>query len=151
MLAQNCYNYEKSPALQPILERFMGRSVATTEGDLHKMQRRTVAPLFTESNVKRMDETTRDAAERLVVGLQSYVQEDSGAEKKHDSGNSAVKINALNWMWRPSLQIIGSVAFGHDFQMGLSPEAQAIAKAWAKIIKMDFTAAGFVTYLTHIP
>lgn len=43
-----------------------------------------------------------------------------------------------------SLDIIGRVAFGHDFQSGQSPEAKLINESWSKDINMGITFAGFL-------
>lgn len=43
-----------------------------------------------------------------------------------------------------SLDIIGRVAFGHDFQSGQSPEAKLITDSWNKDVNMGITFAGFL-------
>lgn len=42
------------------------------------------------------------------------------------------------------MDIIGRVAFGHDFQSGQSPEAKLITDSWNKDVNMGITFAGFL-------
>lgn len=42
------------------------------------------------------------------------------------------------------MDIIGRVAFGHDFQSGQSPEAKLITDSWNKDVNMGLSYAGFL-------
>lgn len=83
---------------------------------------------------------------RMVDKLRDYVATVSRAK----SGD--VTVNMVDWCGRATLDIIGSVGFGHDFQCGESPEAIAINASWAKIIALGMTfEAGFVAPLLLRP
>lgn len=48
-------------------------------------------------------------------------------------------IDMQEWSAKCTLDIIGQVGFGHDFQLGSSPEAAKILKAWKNQATMGFT------------
>lgn len=50
-----------------------------------------------------------------------------------------------NWF---SLDVIGRVAFGHDFQQGQSPEALSIMEGWRNQANLGMVWDGFVSLLT---
>lgn len=126
-----------------MMERLLGRSILWAEGDQHKRQRQMLNPVFTHERVKLMDEEIRTAANKLVVALQEYIHSQSSItlqEKRTDT----VSINALDWTSRATLDIIGSIGFGHDFQLGKSPEAQTISKSWRQQAELGMTLPGFI-------
>jgi cytochrome P450 len=47
-----------------------------------------------------------------------------------------------------SLDVIGRVAFAHDFQQGQSPEARSIMDGWRKQANLGMVSEGFVSLLT---
>lgn len=105
-----------------------------------------LAPVFTHDNVKRMDEEVRGTANKLVTALREHVQAHS-SEVVGDNSADTAQINALEWMSRATLDIIGSVGFGHDFQLGRSPEAQAISKSWLGLVEMGMTLPAFIALM----
>lgn len=87
-------------------------------------------------------------------------------DKLHDylTANSTEKsgeatVNVLEWTGRATMDIIGIVGFGHDFQCGESPEAKAIHHIWSNIVSIGMELPGFVAplvirifpWLLHLP
>lgn len=66
ILVDNAANYRKDDLQIRILAPGLGRGLVTAEGDEWKLQRRTIAPLFTPRNVSSFFPAMADAAERLV-------------------------------------------------------------------------------------
>lgn len=67
--------------------------------------------------------------------------------REHLAATSTAKtgeatVNMLNWCGRATLDIIGSVGFGHDFECGESPEAKAINGSWSQIVRLGMTFEG---------
>lgn len=58
------------------------------------------------------------------------------------SGDSTVDI--LQWIGYATLDVIGAVGFGHDFQCGDSPEAQAIGDVLTKAGSAGMELSGFL-------
>ncbi|KAG8952767.1 hypothetical protein FRC04_003690 [Tulasnella sp. 424] len=134
------YDYVKSQIIRPLIERLLGKSLPWAEGEQHKYQRQMLAPVFTNENVKHMDQEIHQAADKLADSLREHVQ--SVAEK--DSG---AEVNILDWSGRATLDIIGNVGFGHDFGCGMSEEAKAIQRSWRELVGMGMQFPGFVAPL----
>lgn len=56
-------------------------------------------------------------------------------------------VNILDWIGRATMDIMGIVGFGHDFQCGESPEAQAINEIWTKLVVSGMELPGFIAPL----
>ncbi|KAG9003359.1 hypothetical protein FRB94_003182 [Tulasnella sp. JGI-2019a] len=142
MFTKHPYEYPKSAFFRPLVERIMGRSLVWAEGDEHKRQRAALAPAFTHEHIRRMSPEVRNTSERFVNILKEHVTNNESNTK-----DGAVEINALDWCWRATLQIISSVGFGHDFQLGETEDAQAILKTFRELFNVGMTPAGFIVPL----
>ena len=77
----------------------------------------------------------------------------------HISSSSDPKINLVEWTSRATLDIIGSVGFGHDFQCGESTEAKQIFASFKQIVEMGLDTPGFIApvvvrampFITQLP
>lgn len=104
-----------------------------------------LAPAFTHEMVKRMGDEIHNAADSLTELLRDHVHKNlPSGEGAKDAG---VSVNILEWNCRATLQIIGRVGFGHDFQCGNSPEADAIQASWKQLVNMGLEMPGFVAPL----
>ncbi|KAG9009837.1 hypothetical protein FRB94_013549 [Tulasnella sp. JGI-2019a] len=141
MFTKHPYDYPKSSSIRPLIERVIGRSLVWAEGDEHKRQRTTLGPVFTHSKVKQTEPEVRDASDRLVNLLKEYIS------NNNESKDDTIEINALDWCSRATLQVIGSVGFGHDFQLGETEDAKAIAESFREIVNTGMTFSGFIAPL----
>src|ERR671913_2375276 len=66
ILVDNAANYRKDDLQIRILAPGLGRGLVTAEGDEWRLQRRTIAPLFTPRHVAGFFPPMVEAAERLV-------------------------------------------------------------------------------------
>lgn len=138
MSLQHTYDYVKSPALRPLVERIMGRSIVWAEGSDHHHQRQVLAPVYTLEKVKMMDDKIHEATNKMVDKLRDLV--DSTSSK-------TATTNIISWTSRATLDVLGSIGFGYDFQCGESPEAILIQKTWAQMISTGMQLPGFVAML----
>ncbi|KIO30005.1 hypothetical protein M407DRAFT_242362 [Tulasnella calospora MUT 4182] len=143
MFTKHPYEYTKSQIIRPLIDRLLGKSLVWAEGDQHKRQRQVLAPVFTNENVKAMDNEIHRAADKLVEVLREHVL--SQQAEKGDGGGA--RVNILDWSGRATLDVIGAVGFGHDFQCGTSEEAKAITRSWRELILMGMEFPGFVAPL----
>ncbi|KAG8948992.1 hypothetical protein FRC03_000504 [Tulasnella sp. 419] len=141
ILSKRVYDYTKSPAIRPVIDRIMGRSIPWAEGEEHRRQRQVLAPVFTAEAVKSVDDDIRSASDKLTASLQSHVQ------NTLTDASSTVRVNVYTWTSRATLDIIGSIGFGHDFQCGESPEAQAISTSWKRTVELGLGTPGLVAQL----
>lgn len=61
--------------------------------------------------------------------------------------NGEGSVDMLSWIGCATMDIIGAIGFGHDFQCGESPEARAINEIWEKIIITSMDLPAFVAPL----
>jgi cytochrome P450 len=136
--AKNTYNYAHSPVFRPLIERLTGKSLIWVEGEReHKKMRALVAPAFSADNVRRMEPQIR----QVVAKLQDRI-----TNEIHNAGGSTV-VNAFETTAPATLDVIGTVAFGHDFNAIGHGEGETIAQGWKKQNEMGQEEAGFTALL----
>jgi len=129
------YTYVKSPQFRPPIANLIGKGLVWAEGEEHAHQRRVLAPAFSAENVKGMADDILECAEKMESRLTNMIlAENSGS----------TTINIVEHMSACTLDVIGRVAFGFDFQSGQSPEARAIAESWQHHIDLGVTFNGFM-------
>ena len=113
---KNPYNYHHSPVIRPLVIRIAGRSLVWVEGEKeHKRMRGLVAPAFSPDNVRAMHADVY----HISGAIQARI-----ANEIHASGESSLQVNILDYTARATLDIIGRVAFGYDFNaVGDGPDA----------------------------
>ena len=113
---KNPYNYHHSPVFRPLILRLAGRSLIWVEGEKeHKRMRGLIAPAFSLDNVRAMHEDIYYVCSTLQTRI---------ANEIHASGKSSLQLNIPHYTARATLDIVGRVAFGHDFNaVGDAPDA----------------------------
>ncbi|KAH9941758.1 cytochrome P450 [Epithele typhae] len=134
---QNSEDYVKSPAFRPPVANVLGKGLVWAEGEDHKMQRRILAPAFSPEAIKGMADDISECSEKLESRLTNHVL----------SAGGSVTVNILEYVSTATLDIIGRVAFGHDFKAGQSAEAKAIRASWEGHVNTGLGFEGFVAML----
>ncbi|EIM83576.1 cytochrome P450 [Stereum hirsutum FP-91666 SS1] len=124
---QHSDKYVKAPVYRPIIEKLVGRGLLWAEGAEHKRQRRILSPAFSTESIRGMENGVWACTERMEERL-----------LKAAPGT----FNIVPYTSACTLDIIGRVAFGHDFGSGQSAEAKAIAAAWNKDVQLGLTTTG---------
>ncbi|THV07404.1 cytochrome P450 [Dendrothele bispora CBS 962.96] len=144
---QNPYNYVKAPAFLPIVDKLLGRGIVWAEGDEHKHQRRLLAPAFTINAVKGMADDIFECADKLAGRLRARVSQ---------GGNIQSVLNIVPYTSSCTLDMVGRIAFGHDFGAGESVEAKEIGASWHQDVMLGHSFGGFlapiiINFLPWIP
>ncbi|PCH35326.1 hypothetical protein WOLCODRAFT_79403 [Wolfiporia cocos MD-104 SS10] len=134
---QNVDDYVKSPAFRPPVANVLGEGVVWAEGDDHKKQRRLLAPAFSPDTVKGMADDISECSEMLESRLANEVLAHGGG----------ATVNIIEHASTCTLDIIGRVAFGHDFGAGQTTEARAIRASWAAHVNSGLTFGAFLAML----
>ncbi|SJL01235.1 uncharacterized protein ARMOST_04553 [Armillaria ostoyae] len=130
----NTYRYPKAPEFLPIVESQLGKGIVYVSGDEHRRQRRLLAPAFTLGAVKGMSDDIVECTQRLVQRVAKHLTSLGGE----------TTMNITPFLSACTLDIIGRVAFGHDFRSGESQEAIDIAASWHKDVLFGRTMPGFL-------
>ncbi|KAF5367489.1 hypothetical protein D9758_003729 [Tetrapyrgos nigripes] len=132
---QNPYNYVKAPAFLPIVDKLLGRGIVWAEGEEHKHQRRLLAPAFTLNAIKGMSDDIFSCAEKLAGRIQAQITQ---------GGNIESVLNIPPYTSSCTLDMVGRIAFGHDFGAGESTEAKDIATSWHQDVMLGRSFGGFL-------
>ncbi|KIM28766.1 hypothetical protein M408DRAFT_329219 [Serendipita vermifera MAFF 305830] len=138
--AKNTYNYPHSPVFIPLIERLTGRGLIWVEGEkAHKKMRALVAPAFSADNVRKMGSDIYTVANRLQAKLSTDVENAGGS----------VELNVCELAAPATLDVIGRVGFGHDFNAvsGEASEGMKITQTWREQNELGQEPAGFTALL----
>ncbi|KAK7056615.1 hypothetical protein VNI00_002332 [Paramarasmius palmivorus] len=143
------YDYPKPEFVRDSLSGMVGgfkkgaEGLLTSEGDVHRRQRKILAPAFTSSHIKSLTPIFWEKAEQLrdiwlsAAERSSYSNPSTPttpSEAKWPSENeSGVRIDALSWLARATLDIIGEAGFGYSFNSLEGSGKDALAEAFGVI------------------
>lgn len=124
--------------MRSFVARIFGHgSLFWTEGREHRTHKQTLLPFFSHDSISRMTSDIQAASEKLVDSLREYID-------VHQTTSASADVCVNHFTWKAMLDIIGSVAFGHDFRFGSSDEAKAIHGSFEDIAALDGSMAGFM-------
>lgn len=151
--------------MRPLTERLLGRSVVWAEGQDHKRQRYQLAPFFTyvalmdlpqlqpfdnlgSLNVIKLVVRRAQATQDMFKVVQACAHTGSDRLAAHVTATAGAehesKIDITDWTWRVTLDIIGRVAFDHDFGCGESEDAKILQSTWRTFVNASLQKAGFI-------
>lgn len=87
-----------------------------------------------------------------VINASAHTGSDCLAAYVNTAGDDAheVRLNIMDWTWRVALDIIGRVAFNHDFQCGESEDAKALHRSWVDQANAGLEKMGFIVSLVGL-
>ncbi|KZT22892.1 cytochrome P450 [Neolentinus lepideus HHB14362 ss-1] len=120
--------YEKPADARKHLGRIIGPGVLVVEGAEHRKQRRVMGPAFAPGHISNMTDIFLDKAAQLRDIWMSQITE--------SSDQVATKVDALSWLGKLTLDVIGMAGFGYDFD-ALRPKEQSneLRKAFSVMFK----------------
>ncbi|KZV96634.1 cytochrome P450 [Exidia glandulosa HHB12029] len=122
--------FQKSELTRRATKRFLGEGVLMTEGAQHRDQRRLLNPAFGFSHVRDMTEIFLEKGAQL---------REIWYNKCIEAGGS-VKLNALHWMSKATLDAIGKAGFDYEFgTLNETGETNELAEAFEQVFRTDFT------------
>lgn len=137
VLNNNCYDFEKPAEPRAFLARIIGWGLILAEGDMHKLQRKTMLPSFTVSKIKNLYPIFWDKTNVLIENLAKTLKEKNSVSA---SGLQTVTehpegiIEMAEWSSRVTLDVIGIAAMGREFN-SLRDGENEIAKAYLEILE----------------
>ncbi|KAF4615508.1 hypothetical protein D9613_003356 [Agrocybe pediades] len=102
-------DYQKPEPLIYHVQRIFGQGVLLVEGDVHKQQRKILNPAFGPLQIRQLTEIFVDKAIELRDVWNSKIQ-------KQSKSDGAATFDALPWLARVTLDIVGRAGFDYDFQ-----------------------------------
>ncbi|KAI0058352.1 cytochrome P450 [Artomyces pyxidatus] len=138
ILQKKIYDYPHSSVSRPRIARLLGKGLGWVEGEgEHKRMRRLVNPSLSAENIKAMSPLVAEAAMTVIESLTQFVRDEGGR----------VEVNAIEWTGKAALNVIGRVAFLHDFEGGNSEEARQILQTKKEGASLVAQYASFSTLM----
>ncbi|KAK7026779.1 hypothetical protein VNI00_015437 [Paramarasmius palmivorus] len=104
-ILKNDYDYVKSDSLRYLLGRITGLGIFVVEQDEHKKQRRVMNPAFGPAQVRALTKIFVDKSIELRDAWANTIESDGVG-----------RIDALMWLTRMTLDVIGQAGFNYNFQ-----------------------------------
>ncbi|KZS96656.1 cytochrome P450 [Sistotremastrum niveocremeum HHB9708] len=112
--------FRKPEQIQFVLGRILGKGVLFAEGEDHKHQRRLLNPAFSNQHIRELTEVFFTKALELrdtwhTQALEAAESSDSTSPISITSSPASININAVSWLSRVTLDIIGLAGFDYAF------------------------------------
>ncbi|KAF5386913.1 hypothetical protein D9615_002005 [Tricholomella constricta] len=118
--------YQKPEAARYNLSRILGSGVLVVEGDKHKQQRKVMNPAFGPSQVRELTE--------IFIAKSIQLRDIWAADNANQGGTS--QVDALSWLSRTTLDIIGLAGFNYKFDaLSSDPKNNELNAAFATMFK----------------
>ncbi|KAF9448806.1 cytochrome P450 [Macrolepiota fuliginosa MF-IS2] len=121
ILVKDQHIYEGSSAFIERNRQLLGEGLLSTRGEQHRKQKKMLNPVFSINHMREMSERTRCrlcCKFSLMIGsvpLFYEVTERLRATLKTKLANGPQEIDALHWMTRTALELIGQSGMGYSF------------------------------------
>ncbi|KAF8498387.1 cytochrome P450 [Hysterangium stoloniferum] len=146
------YRFPKSPDFLFVVEVVAGRGIIWAEGEHHILQRKIMAPGFSQGSIKGFLPMFRETAERATEKWQDLVLQDM---------KTSSVIDVHSWLGRLSLDIIGksmdyefhSLSNDSDNEVLKVYKKPTVGKYWTSVFFSKFTTLLVVapTFITNLP
>ncbi|KAF9453671.1 cytochrome P450 [Macrolepiota fuliginosa MF-IS2] len=140
-ILMNNYIYQKPEAATYNLRRVLGEGVLLTEMDVHKNQRKILNPAFGPLQIREL----------TAIFIEKAVQLRDTWTSEMKDGDGEAKVDALSWLSRTTLDVIGKAGFGYDFgALSEDPDHRnELAEAFATMFKVG-SRLNFVALLRGV-
>ncbi|KAF9265871.1 cytochrome P450 [Marasmius fiardii PR-910] len=138
----NHYDYHKPDISRFAFVELLGNGVLTTEEDEHKFQRKVMNPAFGPAQIRKLTSIFVEKAIELRDAWQHQID--------CSTDNAAVaRFEALSWLSRATLDIIGLAGFNYDFRSLSATEDKPdeLSEAFKTVFSGKVTTLGVLTIL----
>nr|BAL05140.1 cytochrome P450 [Phanerodontia chrysosporium] len=119
------------------LSRLVGPGVLVTEEERHKHQRRVMNPAFGPAQVRELTEIFTEKANEM---------RDVWYNEIAKAGGASAHVDALSWLSRATLDIIGRAGFGYDFE-ALTGASNELNQAFSTLFARPIARHRFFAFL----
>jgi hypothetical protein len=138
------FDYQKPEAGRQNLGRVVGEGVLIAEGDVHRRQRRVMNPGFGPAQIRELTPIFLQKAEQL---RDAWLR-----EAGKTGGTQPVRLDALSWLSRTTLDIIGLAGFDYSFDsLDGGNNKNELNEAFATMFRASESARILSLFITRIP
>ncbi|KAI6501734.1 hypothetical protein MCOR12_005890 [Pyricularia oryzae] len=128
VLVRNADNWRKPEALRHSLASVIGDGLIVSEGNAHKVQRKNMMTAFTGPRVKALYpqfwSRAYDGVEAIAQDVKKSVEMGHASIKADASDGEVGEVAFTDWLRRITLDNIGEVGFGFNFNAIREPETE---------------------------
>ncbi|OCB84952.1 cytochrome P450 [Sanghuangporus baumii] len=134
----NAYEYPKPDFVRDSLASMAAGhdGLLTSEGEQHRRQRKIISPAFSAASIRAVMPIFWEKASELRDIWLRIVDDNEGADplpfSKRNDEQACTRIDALAWLGRATLDVIGLAGFGYAFN-SLTDESNELALAFAAV------------------
>ncbi|CAG7976212.1 unnamed protein product [Penicillium olsonii] len=128
-LIQRAYDFEWPEGDSNFLQKILGHGLITSEGEVHKRQRKQMARSF---GVKQIKGLYPSFWEKSMCLVRKIAQELAQSSEKEGSPLVSGETDVCDWAQRAALDIIGEIGFGWEFNTLDNPDNE-LAKSCEQI------------------
>jgi cytochrome P450 len=110
VLVTKSYDYTKQDSVRRLLSYVLGDGLVTSEHDLHRVHRKNMSVMFGHRQIKNLHPLIWEKAASMVTHITNEISSDP-----HSVHGQIVEVDVYQWASRATLDIIGIVALGHEF------------------------------------
>ncbi|KAK2169103.1 hypothetical protein LSH36_12g13076 [Paralvinella palmiformis] len=125
ILVTNCKNYIKPPSRLRLMRMIFGNGLVMSEGSIHASHKRFLSPSFNNNSIKKMISVFVKRSKKLVDEWTKQIEKDSSEQY--------AEIDAQATLSNTTLDIIGEIAFGYDFNSLENPDLE-VTQAFQRIL-----------------
>ncbi|KAK7046146.1 hypothetical protein VNI00_007149 [Paramarasmius palmivorus] len=135
-ILKNDYDYHKPDSLRYLLGRVTGQGIFVVEGDEHRKQKRVMNPAFGPPQIRALTDIFVDKALELRDAWASQVDKSTGIGR----------IDALGWLTRMTLDVIGQAGFNYRFHAMVGQQNE-LNTAFSKMFESGVNQIGLNIFL----
>lgn len=125
ILVTNCKNYVKPPSRLRLMKMIFGNGLVMSEGSTHASHKRFLSPSFNNSSIKKVVSVFMQRSKKLIDHWTKQIEKVSTEE--------FVEISVQASIGNTTLDIIGEIAFGYDFNSLANPDLR-VTQAFQRIL-----------------
>ncbi|KAK7031142.1 hypothetical protein VNI00_013750 [Paramarasmius palmivorus] len=137
----NHYDYQKSEFSRWSLSQIVGDGILVTETDKHKFQRKVMNPAFGPAQIRQLTSIFIEKSNELRDVWKAQI---------NDSENGEVRLDAMTWLSKMTLDVIGLAGFNYQFS-SLSSKPNELNEAFKILFKQTSSFQLWPLLQGHIP
>ncbi|KAI6040779.1 cytochrome P450 [Pisolithus marmoratus] len=106
LFTKDTWSYVIIPGLKAIMAKQFGKGLFCAEGESHRRQRRSIAPSFNSTAMRKLSTVIYKSAERVRTAWEASIDA---------NGGGTVVLDVQKWMNYVSLDSFGIAGFAYDF------------------------------------
>ncbi|KAI1173519.1 cytochrome P450 [Nemania sp. FL0916] len=133
LLVKRPYDFTKVENVRKFMTLLLGSGLIVLEGDKHKIFRKSSLQAFSYRQVQNLYPSMWEKALRLVDKLHQDIRQQHEQQHEQENGYNAGIVDMASWAYKVTVDIIGIMVLGLDFNSLSTPDSPLIQNYKAAI------------------